>query len=170
MEGVRDWSIFWKAPWQKKKKPWAIFVDSTILVNGYHIYSTACNYNSSVSNLCFAFWDASQVFLVVANFPPFLRPIFSPVLVKIMLGGDSPRPKTGDLNDVTMSPHPPPSIFQQGLWEKGSWSTSQEQGTYLCVLFHSQSQVWLTLQAHKGGSLLRAETRKRAVPFPRMSL
>lgn len=57
------------------KKPWAIFVDSTILVNGYHIYSTACNYNSSVSNLCFACWDASQVFLVVANFPPFLRPV-----------------------------------------------------------------------------------------------
>lgn len=53
----------------------AIFVDSTILVNGYHIYSTAYNYNSSVSNIGFACWDALKVFLVVANFPPFLRPI-----------------------------------------------------------------------------------------------
>lgn len=35
--------------------------------------TTACYYNSSVSNLCFACRDASQVFLVVTNFPPFLR-------------------------------------------------------------------------------------------------
>lgn len=46
---------------KEEKKPRAIFVDSTILVNGYHIYSTACNYNSSVSNLCFACWDASSL-------------------------------------------------------------------------------------------------------------
>lgn len=45
---------------KKKKKTWAISVDSTILVNGYHIYSTACYYNSSVSNLGFT---CSQVFL-----------------------------------------------------------------------------------------------------------
>lgn len=51
-------TFFWTPPW--RKKPWAIFVDSTILVNGYHIYSTACYYNSSVSNLSFA---CSQVFL-----------------------------------------------------------------------------------------------------------
>lgn len=55
------------------------FVDSTILVNVYHIYSTVCNYDSSLSNLCFTCWDASQVLIMVANFPPFLRPISSPI-------------------------------------------------------------------------------------------
>ena len=80
------------------KNPWTIFVDSTILVNGYHIYSTACNYNNSVSNLCCSCWDASQVFLAVANFPPLLGPISSPGL-KNMSGnppGDIPRSGTGD--------------------------------------------------------------------------
>lgn len=50
------------------------FVDSTVLVNGYHIYSTACYYNSSVSNLYFAWWDDSQVFFTYANFPYFSGP------------------------------------------------------------------------------------------------
>ena len=134
-----------------KKKPWAIFVDSTILVNGYHIYSIACNYNSSVSNLCFACWDASQVFLVVANFPPFLRPIPCPILKSMlenMQGGDSPCCKTGDLNDVIMSLLHPlplhPSNSGLGLWEKGLRLTSQGKGTYSSVLFHSRPQVWLT--------------------------
>lgn len=56
-------TFFWTPLWQKeeeKKKTWAISVDSTILVNGYHIYSTACYYNSSVSNLDLT---CSQVFL-----------------------------------------------------------------------------------------------------------
>lgn len=136
------------------KKPWAIFVDSTILVNGYHIYSTACNYNSSVSNLCFACWDASQVFPVVANFPPFLRPIPCPFLKSMlenMQGGDSPHCKTGDLKDVIISLLHPlplhPSHSGQGLWEKGSRLPSQGQRTYLSVLFHSRPQVWLTTYA-----------------------
>lgn len=64
----------------KQKKPWAIFVDSTILVNGYHIYSAACNYNSSVSNLCFIFWDASQVFL----WSPIFRQCSGPSLAQLL--------------------------------------------------------------------------------------
>lgn len=130
------------------KKPWAIFVDSTILVNGYHIYSTACNYNSSVSNLCFACWDASQVFLVVANFPPFLRPIPCLILLHV---AEHVRRRLPSLQDrwperyhhiIALPLHP--SHSGQGLWEKGLRLTSKGQRTYLSVLFHSRPQVWLT--------------------------
>lgn len=58
----------------------------------------------------------------------------------------------------------------QGFWEKDLRLTSQRQRTYLSVLFHSQSQVWMSAYAWKGGSLWHAETRKQTVPFPSMSL
>lgn len=135
------------------KKPWAIFVDSTILVNGYHIYSTACNYNSSVSNLCFACWDASQVFLVVANFPPFLRPIPCPILKSMlenMRAGDSPSLQNRwprqchHINAPPSTATTPMVILDEDCGKKVSRLKSQGQRSYLPVLFHSPAQVWLT--------------------------
>lgn len=138
MEGLRVWNIFWTAPWQKK--PWAIFVDSTILVNGYHIYSTACNYNSSVSNLCFACWDASQVFFAVANFPPFLRPIPCPIrksMLENMQGGGSSHNKTGDQSDVIMSLLHPVSLHPlrtRIVGKRFKVSISETEAIFVCFV------------------------------------
>lgn len=140
------------------EKPWAIFVDSTILVNGYHIYSTACNYNSSVSNLCSACWDASQVLAAVANFPPF--PWASPAhlqqnMLRNMLGGR----RYPSLKDRWPSwRHLFPHRCQPGAgrWENGCQLDTQGINVGL-ILFHSHIRVWLTAPGLTGGGGQRSD-------------
>lgn len=150
------------------EKPWAIFVDSTILVNGYHIYSTACNYNSSVSNLCSACWDASQVLAAVANFPPF--PWASPAhlqqnMLKNMLGGRR-YPSLGDRWPSWRHLFPHPRQPGAGRWENGCLFDTQGINVGL-ILFHSHIQVWLTAPGLTGGGGQRSGIRKRTDPFQR---
>lgn len=101
------------------KNPSAIFVDSTILVNGYHIYSAACNYNNSVSNLCCS-WPGCLASLLLRS--PIFRLFPGPVPENMPedTSGDCPslRDRWSGMTWVLGGP-PQLRLVSEWLWENG---------------------------------------------------
>lgn len=149
-----------------KKSEDFFFVDSTILVNGNHIYSTACYYNSSVSNLYFACWDDTSR-LHVCQFSAFLRPFpLSNFQEHVSKRSEFPQSMTGDYMHCSLLCHYDPVLTVGRKLEANVQETWEE----ICLLFHFCPQVWLTGYAHLGGGIQHEDTRKLTVPFPGMSL
>lgn len=139
--GIGTWQAmevqhFWIQLWDekvKKKKTWTFFVDSSILVKGYHIYSTAYYYNSSVSNLYFAWWDDSQVFFTYANFPHFSGP--TPFLIfKSMWANIYGVSFLNPRQVVTFIVLSSATTTKSWLWEESQALHLRDMGRDLCVV------------------------------------
>lgn len=161
---------FWIQLWHKKEetKIWTFFVDSTVLVNGYHIYSNSLLLQQLSFQSLLCMMGRLTSILYVCQFSVFLRsyPLSNfQEHVSKHLRSEFPQSKTGGYIHSLLCHYN--QIMTVGRKLDVNISGTCEE---IWLLFQFYPQVWLTESAHLGGRMQHTGTRKLTVPFPEMSL